>query len=115
MVVVPVVVVPVVVVPVSPEPSAGGGVDPSCSFRSAARLVSVLFVRDGLGVELAHALRAHQLVRHNGGDLRSRPVREVPGRPGSRSGGDGSDGAGGRKRGEALTHVPVIDRDPSGL
>jgi hypothetical protein len=54
-------------------------------------------------------------VRHDGGDLRSRPVREVPGRPGSRSGGDGSNGAGGRKRGEALTHVPVIDRDPSGL
>lgn len=54
-------------------------------------------------------------MRHNGGDLRSRPVREVPGRPGSRSSGDGSDGAGGRKRGEALTHVPVIDRDPSGL
>lgn len=54
-------------------------------------------------------------MRHDGGDLRSRPVREVPGRPDRRSGTDGSDGASGRERGEALTHVPVIDRDPSGL
>jgi hypothetical protein len=54
-------------------------------------------------------------VLHDGGDLRSRPVREVPGRPDRGSGGYGSDGAGGRERDETLSHVPVIDRDPSGL
>ena len=52
-------------------------------------------------------------MRHDGGDLRSRPVREA--RPGRRSGGDGSDRASGRERGDALTHVPVIDRAASGL
>ena len=67
-----------------------------------------------VGAELVHALRAHQLVRHDGGDLRSSPVRDAPGRPGRRSGGDGSDSASGRERGEALTHVPVIDSHTSG-
>jgi hypothetical protein len=50
-------------------------------------------------------------VGHDRGDLRSRPVRDVPGRAGGRCGGDGSDSASGRKRGKALAHDPVIDRD----
>lgn len=65
----------------------------------------------GVGPELAHVLRAHELVRHDGGDLRGRPVREAPGGPGGRSSRDGSDGAGGRKHGETLTHLPLIGRD----
>ena len=47
-------------------------------------------------------------MRHDGGDLRSRPVREV--RSGCRNGGNGSDRASGREGGKALTHVPLIDR-----
>jgi hypothetical protein len=51
-------------------------------------------------------------VSHDGGDLRSRPVRRglAPRRSGRRSGGDGGDGADGREHGKALTHAPQIDR-----
>ena len=49
-------------------------------------------------------------MRHDGGDLRSSPVRGARG-PGRRSGQDRSDGASSGEGGSALTHVPVIDRD----
>jgi hypothetical protein len=52
-------------------------------------------------------------VRDHGLDLRSRPVRETLGRPGS--GQDGSDGADGRKRYETLTHTVPIGRGPADL
>ena len=49
-------------------------------------------------------------MRHDGGDLRSSPIRGAR-RPGRSSGQDHSGGASGGEGGKALTHVPVIDRD----
>src|SRR5262249_31884335 len=85
-----------------------GGRRPELLLQAGGESCQRLLRQRSVGPELLHGLRAHQLVRHDGGDLRSRPVRETRG--GRSSNRDGSDGAGGRKHGETLTHAPSIDR-----
>ena len=82
--------------------------------QADAKICERLPREGGIGTKLAHALRVHELVCHDGGDLRSRPVGEATGSAGCRGSSDGGHGNDGRDCDEALTHVPVIDRRRAG-
>ncbi len=116
-VVVVVPVVPVVVVSVvvpEPDPVGGDGRRSELLLQAGGETRSSVFcVRAALGRNFFTLFAPISLCATTVAICGAAQFGELR-RPGRRSGGDGSDRAGGRKRGEALTHVPVIDRDAAG-